>query len=65
MNTITMVVAVLTLWLVMGLGFLSKYVDCKKNGKTTYEAWMTPEGLLFIASVVLPALIAGYRVAAG
>lgn len=65
MNTITMVVTVLTLWLVMGLGFLSKYVDCKKNGKTTYEAWMTHEGLLFIASVIIPVLVAFYRVAAG
>jgi len=29
MNAITMVVTVLTLWLVMGLGFLSKYIECK------------------------------------
>lgn len=65
MNTITMVVTVLTLWLVMGLGFLSKYADCKKNGKTTHEAWMTHEGLLFIASVIIPLLVAFYRVATG
>jgi len=65
MNTITMVVTVLTLWLVMGLGLLSKYADCKKNGKTTAEAWMTHEGLLFIASVVIPLLFACYRVATG
>ena len=65
MNTITMVVTVLTLWLVMGLGFLSKYADYKKNGKTAYEAWKTNEGLLFIASVVIPVLVACYRVAAG
>jgi hypothetical protein len=65
MNTITLVVTVLTLWLVMGLGFLSKYVDCKKDGKTTSEAWMTNEGLLFAASVVIPLLMACYRLAAG
>ena len=63
MNTITLVVTVLTLWLVMGLGFLSKYVECKRNGKTTYEAWMTPEGLLFAASVVISLLLAAFRAA--
>jgi hypothetical protein len=62
MNTITLVVTVLTLWLVMGLGFLSKYVECKRDGKTTTETWLTHEGLLFAASViVVPILIAVYR----
>ncbi len=65
MNTITLVVTVLTLWLVMGLGFLSKYVECKREGKTTREAWTTHEGLLFLASVIIPVLIALYRVVAG
>ncbi len=65
MNTITLVVTVLTLWLVMGLGFLSKYVECKRNGKTPYETWTTHEGLLFAASVIIPVLIALYRVVAG
>ena len=62
MNTITLVVTVLTLWLVMGLGFQSKYVQCKKDGKTPYQAWTTVEGLLFVASVILaPVLVAVYR----
>ncbi|MCP3952168.1 MAG: hypothetical protein GY697_08140 [Desulfobacterales bacterium] len=65
MNTITLVVTVLTLWLVMGLGFLSKYVECKRNDKTPYETWTTHEGLLFAASVIIPVLIALYRVVAG
>lgn len=63
MNTITLVVTVLTLWLVMGLGFLSKYVECKRGGKTAYETWTTPEGLLFAASVIVPVLIAIFRAA--
>ena len=63
MNTITLVVTVLTLWLVMGLGFLSKYVDCKRDGKSAYEAWMTHEGLLFAASVVIPILLGIFRAA--
>lgn len=65
MNTITLVMTVLTLWLVMGLGFLSKYVECKRDGRTTYQAWKTHEGLLFMASVVIPVLIAIYRAVAG
>ena len=63
MNTITLVMTVLTLWAVMGLGFLSKYVACKREGKTTYQSCTTVEGLLFAASVILaPILVAVYRV---
>jgi len=65
MNAITMVVTVLTLWLVMGLGFLSKYIECKRNGKTPLEAWRTNEGLLFAASVVIPIVLALYRTVSG
>ena len=57
MNTPTIVVAVLTLWLVMGLGFLSKYVNARRKGKTPYEAWTSYEGLLFVVSVVVPLIV--------
>ncbi|MGD9334175.1 MAG: hypothetical protein PVJ50_04215 [Desulfobacterales bacterium] len=57
MNTPTIVVAVLTLWLVMGLGFLAEYVTARKKGKTAYDAWTSYEGLLFILSVVVPLII--------
>jgi len=57
MNTPTVVVAILTLWLVMGLGFLAKYVTVRKSGKTSYEAWISYEGLLFILSIVVPIII--------
>ena len=57
MNTPTIVVAVLTLWLVMGLGFLAEYVNARKRGKASYEAWTSYEGLLFILSVVVPLII--------
>ncbi len=57
MNTPTIVVAVLTLWLVMGLGFLAEYVTARNKGKTPYEAWTSYEGLLFILSVVVPFII--------
>lgn len=61
MNTITIVVTVFVLWLVMGLGFTSAYFDAKRKGKTNMEAWTSNEGLLFIASLLAPLLIAAYR----
>ncbi len=65
MNTPTMAVAVLTLWLVMGLGFLSKYVNTRRKGKTPFEAWTSYEGLLFIVSVVVPLIILIHKSLAG
>jgi len=57
MNTPTVVVGLLTFWLVMGLGFLSKYVDVRKKGGSRYEAWTSYEGLLFILSIAVPLAI--------
>ncbi len=56
MNTITMIMTLFTLWLVMGLGFLSRYAEMRRQGRTAREAWKTNEGLLFIASIAVPAL---------
>jgi len=61
MNTSTIVVTLLVFWLVMGLGFLSKYVADRKKGKTLYEAWTSYEGLLFISSIAIPLLVLLYR----
>jgi len=65
MNTPTIVVTLLVFWLVMGLGFLSKYVTDRKKGKTLYETWTTYEGLLFILSIVIPLFVAMYRFLTG
>jgi len=65
MNTPTIVVAILTFWLVMGLGFLSKYVNVRRSGKTRYEAWTSYEGLLFILSIVLPIIILIHKSVSG
>jgi len=62
MNTPTIIVTVLTLWLVMGLGFLSKYANERKIGKSRYEAWTSYEGLLFILSVAVSVIILIYQV---
>lgn len=61
MNTPTIIVTVLILWLVMGLGFLSKYADARKNGKSRYEAWTSYEGILFVLSFVVPIIILIYK----
>jgi heme/copper-type cytochrome/quinol oxidase subunit 2 len=61
MNTPTIVVALLVFWLVMGLGFLSKYVTDRNKKKTLYEAWTSYEGLLFISSIVIPLIVLLYR----
>jgi heme/copper-type cytochrome/quinol oxidase subunit 2 len=65
MNTPTIVLALLTFWLVMGLGFLSKYVNVRRNGKTRYEAWTSYEGLLFILSIVVPIIILIHKSVSG
>ena len=52
MNTQTLIVTILTLWLVMGLGFLAEHANKRKTGQTLSQALRTPEGLLFLASVV-------------
>ena len=61
MNTITIVVAVMILWLVMGLGFLTAYVDARRKGNSKTEAWLSNEGLLFVVSVACPVIIGIYR----
>jgi hypothetical protein len=51
-NTQTLVVTILTLWLVMGLGFLAYYAKARKTGQSLTATLKSNEGLLFIASVV-------------
>ncbi len=65
MNTPTIVVTILTLWLVMGLGFLAEYTSARKQGKSKYQAWTSYEGLLFILSIVIPLIILIHRAASG
>lgn len=65
MNTPTIIVMLFVFWLVMGLGFLAKYVSTRKNGKTRFEAWISYEGVLFILSVVVPLLILIHNSIAG
>ena len=50
-NTQTLAVTILTLWLVMGLGFLSTYAKARRAGRTFLQSLRTTEGLLFIATL--------------
>ena len=65
MNTITIVVTVLTLWLVMGLSFLSVYLEVRREGKSLVDAWKSYEGLLFAASIVVPLILLIHRASTG
>lgn len=65
MNTPTIIVTILTLWLVMGLGFLSEYVNVRRKGKSLFEAWISYEGLLFILSIAAPIIIMIHRTTSG
>ena len=58
MNTITWILTIFTLWLVMGLGFATAWADFKRRNRPLREALASPEGLLFIASVVVPLIVA-------
>ncbi len=65
MNTITIIVTILTLWLIMGLGFLAEYVEAQRNGKTFFQALKSYEGVLFVLSVALPLIIMILKAANG
>lgn len=57
MNTPTIIVALLTLWLVMGLGFLSANSNHRRQGKSLFESLTSFEGILFILSVIIPLVV--------
>ncbi len=65
MNTITIIVTILTLWLIMGLGFLAEYVEAQRHGKTLFQALKSYEGVLFVLSVVLPLIIILFKASTG
>jgi ABC-type spermidine/putrescine transport system permease subunit II len=58
MNTITWIVAIFTLWLVMGLGFAAAWAEFRRRNRPFREALTSIEGLLFIASLILPLVMA-------
>ena len=60
MNFITKLVFLLTLWTVMGLGFLVKFSEVKRKNEDTHKALKSVEGLLFFASLAIPVFYGVY-----
>lgn len=61
MNLITQVVLVLVLWLITGLGLLSKASETRRKGQPMVAAWFSWEGLFFVISVIVPLAILIHR----
>ena len=61
MNGITQAVFFLTLWLVMGIGFLSKATEMRRQGKNWGAALTSIEALLFYLSVLAPFVLVIHR----
>ena len=53
MNSQTLVLTVLILWLIMGLAFLSAYSEVKRTGGTLVDTLRNNESFFFILSIVL------------
>lgn len=60
MNFITKLVFLLSLWGIMGFGFLVKFSEVKRKNEDTRNALKSTEGILFFASIGLPVLYAVY-----
>ncbi len=58
MNGITQAVFVIILWLVMGIGFLSKATESRRQGRTWSETLTSIEALLFFLSLLAPLVLA-------
>jgi len=57
MNAQTQVVFIFTLWLVMGIGFLVKATDLRRQGRTWKNALTSTEGILFLLSLLAPVIL--------
>ncbi|MCF8052449.1 MAG: hypothetical protein K9L59_14490 [Desulfobacterales bacterium] len=61
MNGITQAFFFLTLWLVMGIGFLSKATELRRQGKSWADALTSIEALLFYLSLLAPFVLVIHR----
>lgn len=52
MNTQTLILTVLIIWLIMGLAFLSSMSEVKRTGGDFYDALKTNEAFFFVISLV-------------
>lgn len=61
MNGITQAVFFLALWLIMGIGFLSKATESRRRGNSWSEAIFSVEALLFFLSMLIPFALMVHR----
>ena len=62
MNTQTLILTVLILWLIMGLAFLSAYSEVKRTGGTLVDTMRNNETFFFIISVVVGLVVVGFKI---
>jgi hypothetical protein len=61
MNTQTLILTVMILWLIMGLAFLSAYSEVKRTGGTLADSMRNNETFYFIVSIVIGLVIIGFK----
>jgi hypothetical protein len=61
MNGITQTILVLAFWIVMGIGFLSKATEIRRQGKGWQDALTSVEALLFYLSLLVPIVVLVHR----
>ena len=61
MNGITQAFFFLTLWLIMGIGFLSKATELRRQGNSWTDALTSIEALLFYLSLLAPFVLVIHR----
>ena len=61
MNMQTLVVTVLTFWLIMGLAFTSVLSEVRRKGGTFQEALKSNEAFFFIASLAAGILVVAFK----
>ncbi len=62
MNLITTIATIFTLWLVMGLAYLTSYANARRKGISFLESLKALPGVLFIGSVVGSLLFLAFKI---
>jgi hypothetical protein len=63
MNTQTLILTVMVLWLIMGLAFLSAYSEVKRTGGTVVDSMRKNETFFFIISIVVGLAVVAFKLA--
>lgn len=61
MNTQTLILTILILWLITGLAFLSAYSEVKRTGGTLVDAMRNNETFFFILSIIVGLVVVAFK----